>query len=63
MSPNIPSDNRALSVLNLAHCKLASGALKANRWAGESFAADWGEKDEHWETDMTGIIALANATI
>jgi hypothetical protein len=53
-------DMGALTSLDVSSNNLTR-SLKANRWAGESFAADWGEKDEHWETDMTGIIALANA--
>jgi hypothetical protein len=55
------TDNGALSLLNLSSCKLTRGAPKPNGWAGQSLAADWGEKDEHWEMDVSGIIALADA--
>jgi hypothetical protein len=47
-------------VLNLANSKLGR-TLKPNGWTGGSWEADWGERDDHWETDMKGIIALANA--
>jgi hypothetical protein len=53
-------DMGALTSLNVSSNNLARG-LKANGWAGKSYEADWGEEDDHWGTDMTGIIALANA--
>jgi hypothetical protein len=54
-------DMRALSVLSLANNKLTEGALRPNKWAGEYNAENWGKENWHWETDMTGIIAIANA--
>jgi hypothetical protein len=48
--------------LNLAENKLiAKGTtLLPNGWVDKSYAANWGEQDEHWETDMAGITALAD---
>jgi hypothetical protein len=46
----------------LVGVKGTKGKLKSNGWAGKSFAADWGEKDNHWEwiPDCSGVRALAN---
>jgi hypothetical protein len=40
---------------------LTRGNLKPNEWAEQlSRTLDWGDEDWHWETDMTGITAIAN---
>jgi hypothetical protein len=65
--PVIPSDNRAISSLNLMNAGLTYGALKA--YPGQYGAgnegyreeAEWGTKNSDFETDMSGIIVLANA--
>jgi hypothetical protein len=57
-----PSDNRALTSLNVSSNNLTRGTLKPNGWADEKgYEARWGERDDHWETDMSGVATLADA--
>jgi hypothetical protein len=61
------SDMRAISTLNLMGTGLTHGAQKAYPGqyspGNEGFRveAEWGTKDSDFDTDMSGIIALANA--
>jgi hypothetical protein len=56
-------NNRALSSLNLFSCGLTRGALKIDRRGSyaEQYGDKWGSKDEHYESHMQGIIAIATA--
>jgi hypothetical protein len=56
-----PSDNRALLSLNISNNKLTSGAAIPGRegWSDDDDDDDE-DDDEAFETDMTGIVALAN---
>jgi hypothetical protein len=47
--------------LNVSSNNLTRGALKPNDWAGKHYEADWGEEDVHWETDLSVVVALADA--
>jgi hypothetical protein len=51
-------DNGALSLLNLSSNCLTRGTLKTRR---KTYGGTWGSKDDHYESDMQGVIALANA--
>ena len=49
----------ALTSLNFSSNSLTRGALKPNGWPGNP--GGWGSKDDHYDTTMDGVIALAGA--
>jgi hypothetical protein len=66
MSPNIPSDNRALSVLNLASNSLGEIVLAAGwRSKDNDDGAPWvgpeGQEQDEKPGNPEGIIAIVNA--
>jgi hypothetical protein len=58
---NAIPDMKALTSLDMSSSNLTRGTLKPNDWAGKSYEADWGEKDYHWETDVSGVATLGDA--
>ncbi len=48
--------------LDISTNHLGRGALKPNGWTehGADWAAKWGRDDEHYETDMGGVIAFSD---
>jgi hypothetical protein len=54
---------RALSSLNLSSSGLTRGTLKKDPRDSldQQYGDKWGSKDEHYESDMQGIIAIATA--
>eukprot|EP00935_MAST-01C_sp_MAST-1C-sp1_P000186 g186.t1 len=51
------SANRALTTLNMSANKLTRGKLKANPHTSDSY---WVSQDSSYESDMSGVIALAD---
>jgi hypothetical protein len=63
MSPNIPSDNRALTSLNLSNNTLGCGLFKGNvhGWDVSQGHTQAEDNPANYAADTTGIVALADA--
>ena len=52
-------DNGALASLDISSNKLTRGSMRQNtKGYSESY---WGTQDEHYESDMSGIVSLCKA--